>query len=307
MSAKKIHIIFNPASAGGKACKNKSRILAALRSQLGNGFEFSETRNETDAITFTRDAILSGCNVIVAVGGDGTVNQAVNGFFENGSILNPSARLGIISFGTGQGIAQSIGLPKDIKSQIKIIKNDFAGSIDVGKICFENGSPSMYFVNEFQFGIGGTMCKNISPVVKKFLGKFAFGFEAVKTLMTYRSNQFRMTINGKSIVQNIIGVIIANGAYTGGGMRLTPDAIPDDGLFEILLIKEMTLPDRLNSFSRIYSGKHLGMPGFQLLRTKELEFDYDNCLAAEADGEMITNKCISAEVIPSALKVLIKN
>ncbi|HMQ70066.1 MAG TPA: diacylglycerol kinase family lipid kinase [Ignavibacteria bacterium] len=307
MSVKNIHIVFNPASTGGKTGENKSMILTELHNQLGNGFELSETRNKTDAHTIAKKAISSGCKIIIAVGGDGTVNQVVNGFFENGSPLNQNPRLGILSFGTGQGFAQSIGLPKDIISQIKIIRNDYTRSIDVGKISFVNGQPSMYFVNELQFGIGGTICKNITPVVKKLLGKSAFGFEAVKTLMRQRANQFTMKINGKSITQNMIGVIIANGAYTGGGMRLTPDAIPDDGFFEVLLIKEMSLLKRLRSFTKIYSGKHLDMSGFQLFRTNELEFDNENFPDAEADGELISTKCISAEVIPSALKVLMKN
>lgn len=307
MSDQQIHIVFNPASAGGKTGLNKSRILTELKNQLGNSFRLSETRMKTDATIITREAIKNGCQVIVAVGGDGTINEVVNGFFENGILLNPYAKLGIISFGTGRGFAQSIGLPKDFTAQIKVIKNDIVKSIDVGRIKFENNHLTKYFVNEFQFGIGGTLSKNISARTKKILGKYAFGFEAVKTLLTYQADRFQMIINDKVITENIIGVIIGNGAYTGGGMMLTPYASLNDGILDVLMIKDMSILNRLFSFSRIYSAKHLGLRAFELFKTRTIEFIYKNGLAVEADGELINGKCTSVEIIPSVLKVISNN
>jgi YegS/Rv2252/BmrU family lipid kinase len=307
MSDQQIHIVFNPASAGGKTGNNKSRILTELKNQLGNNFAFSETRMKTDATIITREAINNGCHIVVAVGGDGTINEVVNGFFENGTLINPDAKLGIISFGTGQGFAQSIGLPKDLTVQIKVIKSDIAKSIDVGRIKFKDNHLTKYFVNEFQFGIGGTLNKNISARTKKILGKYAFGFEAVKTLLTYQADSFQMIINDKVITESIIGVIIANGAYTGGGMRLTPKALLYDGILDVLLIKDMSLLNRLFSFSRIYSAKHLDLKAFELFKTRKIEFIYKNGLAVEADGELINGKCTSVEIMPSVLKVISNN
>lgn len=307
MSNYKIHIIINPASAGGKTGESKEKILSELKKQIGSNFEFSETRAPYDATTITRKAITNGCQVVIAVGGDGTVNEVANGFFVNGKIINPDVKFGVISFGTGQGFAQSIGLPADLSTQIQIIKNDKAKLIDVGEIHFENNNLSKYFVNEFQLGIGGTLNKNISKLTKKVLGKFAFGFEAVKTLMYYQANDLQMVINGEVHTEKIIGVVISNGEFTGGGMRLTPFALTNDGLLDVLLIKEMSSLDRYISFSKVYSAEHINLEAFQLFRTKKIEFRYNNGLAVSADGEMITDKCISAEVIPSALKVISNN
>ncbi len=307
MSQKKIHIVFNPAAAGGRAGNNKNKILSALTNQLDNSFEFSETNSDTDATRITAQAIATGSNVIIAVGGDGTVNQVINGILQTGTNKDNHARLGVISFGTGQGFAQSIGLPKDLIAQIKIIKNDVWKLIDVGKITFEKDQSVKYFLNELQFGIGGTLCKNISSNTKKILGRFAFGFEAVKNLVRYEAGEIQMTTNERSFTGIVIGVVIANGSYTGGGMRLTPDALLDDGLLDVLVIGEMSLHNRLNGFSKIYSGKHIGMPAFKLFKTKDIKFGYNNSLCAEADGELIFNKCISAEVIPSGLRVISNN
>ena len=307
MSNCKIHIVINPASAGRKTGNNKNRILTELKSQIGNGFNFSETRMKDDATKITREVISNGCEVVIAVGGDGTVNEVVNGFFDNGKIINPDVKLGIISFGTGQGFAQSIGLPLDLSTQIQIIKNDKAELIDIGKVHFKNNNPSKYFINEFQFGIGGTLNKNISNFTKKVLGRFAFGFEAVKTLMYYQANDLQMIINDEVHNEKIIGLVISNGAFTGGGMRLTPYSLNNDGMLDVLLIKDMPLPDRLISFSKVYSGKHIDREAFQLFKTKKIELRYNNSLAVSADGEIISDKCVSAEVIPSILKVISNN
>ncbi len=307
MSQKKINIVFNPAAAGGRAGENKNKILSELTNHLGSSYEFSETHSNTDATGITAQAISSGSNVIIAVGGDGTINQVINGILQTGSNNNNQVRLGVISFGTGQGFAQSIGLPGDFAAQIKIIKNDVSKLIDIGKITFEKDQPIKYFLNELQFGIGGTLCKNISPNTKRMLGRFAFGFEAVKNLVRYEAEEIELTTDKGSVKEKAIGVVIANGSYTGGGMRLTPNALIDDGLFDVLVIEEMPLLKRLNGFSKIYSGRHIGMPAFKLFKAKKIKFGYSNSLCAEADGELVFNKCISAEVIPSALRVISNN
>lgn len=216
MSQNKIHIVFNPAAAGGKAGENKKRILSELRREFGNNFEFSETLSGIDAARIAGEAVDSGCDVIVAVGGDGTVNQVVNGIFQSSGQKRSQIKLGIISYGTGKGISQSLGLPEDLAAQIRVIKNDVSRSVDIGKINFENDQSAGYFINELQFGIGGKLNESISPLTKKIFGRFAFGFEAIKTLLNYRASQIKIELEQISETENVIGVIIANGPYTGG-------------------------------------------------------------------------------------------
>jgi len=307
MSDKKIHIVFNPVSAGGKTGQRKQKILSQLKYHFGNAFGFSETTESENATEITRRIIRNGCDIVIAVGGDGTVNQVLNGCFNNGISLNPDIKLGIIGCGTGQGFSQSLGLASDLSSQIRVIKDNRLASIDIGKITLQDNYNPRFFLNEFQLGIGGWLCKTISPRTKKMLGKFAFGFEAVKTLFKYQADEMEIIINDSSITEKIIGIVIANGAYTGGGMRLTPNALLNDGFFDVLVIKDMPVKDRLVSFSKIYSAKHLDLKAFLLFKTRKVEFKYNNGLAVSADGELITDKCVSAEVIPLALKVISNN
>lgn len=307
MSKCKTHIVLNPAAAGGKAGENKAEIIAEISRQLGNGFEVSETLGRNDAAMITSEAISAGCELIVAVGGDGTVSQVFNGFLLNGAMEDRRKRVGIISIGTGQGFAQSIGLPADLRSQIRLIRNNFTRPVDAGKICFGNGQTPEYFVNEMQLGIGGTLCRNTSPGIKRFLGRFSYSFEAVRTLLDFEACDIDMKSDECSFSGKVIDVVIANGACTGGGMRLTPDASPDDGLFDVLVIEDMPVIKRLRSFSLVYSGKHTGMPSFISFKTGRITFRCGKNMDAEADGELIADKCISAEVIPSAIRVISNN
>lgn len=195
----KIHIIFNPFAAGGRAGDNRSKIIAELTKQLGFGFEFTETGSIYDATDLAREAIVSGGRIIIAVGGDGTFNQVVNGFFEDEILLDPEVRLGIISLGTGQGFAQSLKLPSKLDAQVRLIKDGYYRSADIGLIRFRNNNVVKYFVNEFQFGIGGNLC-SISPITKRLLGKNAFGFEATRELLTFKAEKFAMSVNGSSCI-----------------------------------------------------------------------------------------------------------
>ena len=307
MSSKKIHIVINPASAGGKTGQIKEKLLREIIYYFGNDFSYSQTTSEVNASSLSSSAVQSGFETIVAVGGDGTANQVLNGFFNNWISLNPDVKLGIISLGTGQGFAQSLRLPSDLSSQIKIIKDNQIKLIDIGKISFTEEHSPKYFLNEFQFGIGALLNKNISPRTKKLLGRFAFGFEAVKTLFSYQSEELQLFINGKIIDEKIIGVVVANGAYTGGGMRLTPNALLNDGLLDVLIIKDMPVTERLISFSKIYSGKHLSLEPFQLLRVESIGCKYHNGLLIESDGELINSKCAGIEVLASSLNVISNN
>ncbi|MDT3696007.1 MAG: diacylglycerol kinase family lipid kinase [Ignavibacterium sp.] len=307
MSNKKIQIIFNPASAGGRTKQEKEKLLHQIKFYFGDGYIFSETTSESNATSFVQKAIENGSETIVAVGGDGTLNQVINGFFHNGIYINPDVALGVIGFGTGQGFAQSLGLPADLSSQVKLIKENPTKSIDIGKIHFNDNYLPKYFLNEFQVGIGGSINKTISPKTKKILRKFAFGFEAVKTLFSYEADELQILINGKTINEKIIGVVIANGEFTGGGMRLTPNALLDDGLFDVLVIKDMPLSQRYISFSKIYSGKHIDLDAFELHKVKNIEFNYQDGVLLSSDGELINSKCVGIEVLHSVLNVISNN
>ncbi|HVO75027.1 MAG TPA: YegS/Rv2252/BmrU family lipid kinase [Ignavibacteriaceae bacterium] len=302
MNAKIPYIIFNSFSAGGKTSKQMKSILGCIKSNWDN-FRFFITQDSLHAESVVRFSIKDGVELIIAVGGDGTIQSAANGFFENGNLINKDCALGIISSGTGQGLAQSLSIAPDILSQIELIKRDKTRCLDVGKIQFKEGSKPRYFINEFQAGIGGAVVKNVSVNLKKYGGKFSFGLGTLAAVFNYKPETMDFIMDNKRIIRNLLGLVVSNGKYTGGGMQLTPNASPADGLFDVLFIPSMSTLKRLTEFPKIYSAKHITSNGFEYFKARKIKMLNTNGSLIEADGELINEKCSTIEIVPHCLRV----
>ena len=306
MSAFRTHIIINPVSAGGKTWRRRELILSEIR-KCWDDFIIEYTEKPGDAVAKTRQAIMSGRNLIVAVGGDGTFREVVNGFYDNGRMINPECTLAIISSGTGQGFAQSLGYPKEIDKQFEVIKNLKVQKTDIGRINFLTGGHS-YFINEFQTGIGGEVVKNVGKDSKKRMGGFAFGLGVLKVINGFNPGYYSVQIDENlKVEEELTGVVVSNGNYTGGGMQLTPDASLDDGYLDVLLIPALTKKEMFTVFPRIYSGRHLNDKRFRCHKVKSLSFTFEKHVNYEADGELLKESAYKVEVMPSALNIIRPN
>ncbi len=307
MNTPRCHIILNPAAGSGKAGKEAPRILAALRRSLGGGYTLFLTRKPFDATAIAREVILEGAELVIAVGGDGTIQETVNGFFDDGHIINPDVQLGIISIGTGNGFAQSLGLPADIESQCEIIASGLVRRLDIGRTFFSYGNGklgSCYFVNECQAGIGGVVVENVRSQHKRLGGTLAFGLKTLGAALSFPEPEITVSMDGRpGPTLRFIGVVAANGNSMAGGMRLAPRADFADGLLDFLFMHEQTLVQRLRNFPKIYSGCHVEMPKFQYLRGRRLSMTAKEKVLFEADGELLGCLPCDVEIRPSALQV----
>ena len=287
----KTRVILNPASAGGKTRRNMNTILDALRREFGAELFCHVTRSAGDAEILARKAVRAGCDTLIAVGGDGTLQEVVNGFFENGRSVNPECRLGIIGSGTGRGFPLSLRLPKSLEEQIKVIRRDRVKRVDVGRITYRNirgFKLDRYFINECQAGIGGEVVKRVQNNHKRLGGLLAFGSVTVRTALQYREPVIRVTIDNKSVIEDrALGIVVANGEFTGGGMNLAPGADLSDGWFNVLIIHAQSVPQRLRNFPLIYSGKHINSPKFSYCKAKHLKIESTQNVDLEADGELL--------------------
>jgi diacylglycerol kinase (ATP) len=306
----RMHVIINPVSSGGKTGARQWEILSALERKLGSVYSLCVTSEPLEASFSARQAILDGSKLIIAIGGDGTIQETVNGFFSNGNVINPSCQLGIIDSGNGHGFAQSLGLPTGLGEQLEVIQKGQTQSIDLGKIVFsdEIGQPSEhYFINECQAGIGGEVVRRVQSKHKRLGGFIAFGAVTLLTALHYPNQSMTVEIDGMTgITERFIGVVVGNGNYMAGGMKLIPQAHVDDGLFDILLMHEQSIPQRLWNFPRIYSGRHLASPKFTLHRGKKVTLSSSERVDFEADGEFLGSLPCSIEIVPSALQVKLK-
>lgn len=307
MPGKNICVIINPYSAGGKTYNIAGEIISRLVKYFGINISIYCTENKTDAAEKVKREVLSGCKMVITVGGDGTIQGVVNGLFSNGELVNPQCGLGIISSGTGQGFAQSIGLPHSIDQQFEVLKSEAYKYCDLGRIEFLNNDlPPRIFINEFQIGIGGAVVKNLKSH-HRFLGsRAAFGISTLSQVHKHKNQPVNIRIDGKEIFDGkATGVVVANGAFTGGGMNLVPSADPFSQSLNVLVMKNMSPFQRMINFPKIYTGTHINSSKFIQYTGREIFLTSEDNSPAEADGEIMPGPPCRVTIIPSALKVFI--
>jgi len=303
----KTHVILNPASAGGKTGQKRAQILAALERHLGRAYSLCVTRRPLEATSSAREAVLAGSELVIAVGGDGTIQETVNGLFSQGRLINPDCQLGIINSGTGCGFLKSLNFPPDLESQCKVIGQEWTRLIDIGRAVFSNGNglgQERYFINECQAGIGGEVVKKVQSGQKKLGGFLAFGLNTLAVLLNYPNRRITVRVDdGPERTGRFMGIIAANGNSMAGGMQLAPQADVGDGMLDFLFIHEQTLSERLLNFPKIYWGSHIASPKFSYFRGKSLALTSEEDISFEADGELLGRLPCRVEILPSALRV----
>jgi diacylglycerol kinase (ATP) len=301
------HVILNPASGAGKTGKRQAEILALCDRHLGRQYTLCVTREPGEATDSARTAVAQGAELVVAVGGDGTIQEVVNGFFADGRPLNPDCALGIIDAGTGHGFAQSLRLPGELERQMELVAGPVSRRVDVGRASYADGGgrhKERYFVNECQAGIGGEVVRKVGTKNKRLGGTLAFGASTLAAALRYPNQVVTVQVDEQlPQTQKLIGVVMANGGFMAGGMKLAPGARLSDGLLDILLIHEQSLAERLKNFPRIYSGSHIGLPKFGLVRGRSISLSSPESVPFEADGELWGSLPCRVEILPEVLWV----
>jgi len=307
----KTTVIMNPASAGGKTARHLGTIKNMIVSHICKTPDFRVTEKPWDAALFTKNAIEQDASLLIVAGGDGTIQEVVNGYFDKNRMIGAKCSLGILNCGTGGGLAQSLGIPGSIKSQIDMIREGSVHKIDCGRVQYydhKHQYKTRYFINELQFGIGGTVVRQTGILKKRLGGNLAFGITTLKSVFTHPNQHLQIKVDAEKDINGLFtGIVVANGAYTGGGMNLTPGAKTDDGFFNILLIKDLSIKDRLIAFSKIYSGKHIKNGKFSYFTAKTLNVSSKEPVLVEADGELLGNLPCSVQIVPKAIPVLVAN
>ena len=179
--------------------------------------------------------------------------------------------------------------------------------MDLGYITFRDSAGkrvNRLFVNECQIGIGNEVASSVGKKSKILGGKISFGLAATFLAMFMKPLNLEIGYDNGSLSEyKLIGLVIGNGTECAGGMKLTPDAKLNDGLFDVLSIKDMTVGQRMLNLSKVYSGTHVFSPHFTVKRCKKLEIRSDNEVSAESDGEVLGIAPFDIEILPSAIKI----
>lgn len=280
--------VVNPHSANGKTRKRWPQYLKRLRGE-GYLIDFAYTSGPGDAVEITRQALREGRLRIISVGGDGTMNEVVNGFFSDCQLINPQAELAIFSHGTGGDFIRTLGCAKGIEGFLEILRNGKKRLIDVGEVSFYTNSGEKsrrYFLNVADVGLGGETVARVNGQSKSLGGKLSFLIGSIISILSYHNKVMKCEIDGNLICQGRLNsIMVANGRYIGGGMMIAPQARLDDGLFDIVILGDLSPWTILRHVPKIYRGAHLKIPGVSLYRGKTIAITSDEEVLLDLDGE----------------------
>ena len=302
--------ILNPRAAGGRGAKLWPKISAALEQRLGS-VEPLFTERPDHATELTRDALAQGYDLIIAVGGDGTANEVVNGFLKDDEPVNPSARVGFIPVGTGSDLQRTLGISSVVDEAVETIASGTPWPIDVGKatLVSHDGEPlSRYFVNLLSFGMGGDVSVRAKKNVFSGLsGNLAFLYATVAVFLTYRGKKVRVVLDGSPLPDELLvaNIAIGNGRYHGGGMQPCPRAVMDDGLLEVTTIRHLGMFEFIRDLRVLYSDDIYQHPKVDHFRATSIRAESDEVTRIEVDGEGLGRLPLEVTVLPRILPVVI--
>lgn len=299
-------VIVNPVAANGAVGKRWPQIRDILQAESGR-FDVSFTEAPNHATQLAREALAAGYRTIVAVGGDGTLNEVVNGLALEGAV-DPTVRLGIIPGGTGSDLVRTLGIPHDYRAACQRLRHSQPRGIDLGLItCVSEGREvRRYFINAAGLGFDGEVAERTNRSSKALGGTLPFLSSLFIKLLTYQNKTVEVTLDGQQCLQQKANsVIVCNGRYLAGGMYIAPHATLDDNFFDVIVIGDTSRLEVLANVPRIYRGTHLSHPKVDEYRAKEVQVKAQERMLLQADGELVGEAPATFQIIPQALHVLV--
>jgi len=277
----KIGVIRNPVAGGGRLDAHWTDVVATL-SQRFSDLEIRETEEPGDGAVLARDLVALGCEIVVAAGGDGTISEVADGLLQMQAETGSTAVLGILPCGTGLDFARGMGIPVDAAAAVERIASGTDRLIDAGRISFieDHGRlASRHFVNIASLGMSGATVR------------------------------VRITVDdGEPVEARVALVAVANEKFFGSGMMIAPDAVPDDGLFDIVILRAASKLKLIFDIRLLYGGRHRNHPAITILRGRKVVVEplgdpLANAALVDIDGESPGHIPATYEMVAKALKV----
>ncbi len=301
-------LIVNPRSAAGRTGKHFDRIARAVRGAIGD-FECAFTQARGDGSRLAREALAAGGQLIVAVGGDGTASEVVDGLAAFGRPRDPDALFGFVPRGTGGDLRRTLGLPQDLDAAARVLASRNAVVCDLGRIELVDGDgrPAVrHFVNVAGCGVSGVVSGEVNRGLRLGGGRLSFMLASAKALLRWSDQRIRWRADGGAWREEAITALsVCNGRFFGGGMQVAPGARIDDGLFDVVVWSGFGLADFVTKRRMLYDGTHVKLPNTQVLRARAVEAEPvgDAPVLMDVDGEQPGRLPARISLLPGALRV----
>ncbi|MFC1946215.1 diacylglycerol/lipid kinase family protein [Chloroflexota bacterium] len=304
MADRWMKLIVNPAAGAGRAGRQWPQVQGLLGS-IGLRYEHALTEARGHGIELAREAVRAGWEVVVSVGGDGTVHEVANGMHQAGG--GNDVTLGIIGIGTGTDYLRTLGISRRFEEACRALPLAGRQQVDVGLVDYTlDGKPQQrLFVNFAGAGFDAEIVRRTTQQYKSLgsLGSYLMGLLA--TVATYRNPEVTLAVDGEVSTRKACTVLVSNGRYGGGGMCPAPNADLTDGVFDLLVIGDISRPDLLWSLPRIYRGTHLTHPKVSLVNAREVSLTSARPLSLQADGELLGGLPARFSILPGALTIAV--
>ncbi|MDD5448769.1 MAG: diacylglycerol kinase family lipid kinase, partial [Actinomycetota bacterium] len=327
----RVLLVVNPVAGAGRARAIWSEFLQTIK-EMGFQPEFVFTKYARHGIELSKNAAEEGFETVVSVGGDGTTFEVINGLMSANVEKKP--RLGIVPLGRGSDFCRTIGLPQDWKSALAVLMSGRRRMVDVGAITYKSSDSTRdaYFLNIAGLGFDGEVTERANNMPREFTkligGSATYVLGAVVTFAKYFPKDIEIELDEGKMRTLATMVVVANGRYFGGNMRIAPDAILDDGFFDVVIVKEspdtplLEISDAsalcrgdvisglgakarmAKNFPRIYKGTHVKDRSVVVKRSSKVKVSSPDRLVLQVDGEVIGEGPLEARIIPSGLEII---
>lgn len=305
-------VIVNPKSAAGSTQSRWTKIAADLATHFG-AFRVEFTRSQGDGIRLAQTAAENGTKLIIACGGDGTINEVANGILNS----NRAAELGVLPSGTGGDFRRTLGIPSKSADAARVLQAGATKKIDVGHVSYLNDSgeaAARYFLNVSSVGLSASIIERVKTKNKLewlpndlLRGKATFALSTLQEVLELNHSTIRISIDDapeKSLKTILFAV--ANSRFFGGGMKIAPDAALNDGFFNIINIGDIKTAKILLNAYKLYNGTHLELDEVKFTLAKKIKvspFEKSELIHIETDGELPGKLPATFQIIPQALTV----
>ena len=288
--------------------KGKQKLLRTLDEIFGKGFfvKIKQTSETHRAVWLTTEAIVEGTDYLVAVGGDGTVNEVVNAHLDSGK--NKEILIGIIPIGRGNDFVKSLGIQKNIKSLFQAVQNNSFTSVDVGCLTFYDANKiaiNRYFINIADIGLGGLATQMIRTSPKYLGANISYAWAIFKSLIRYKSQKVKISTPDWIYEGDIISACMANGKFFGSGLCIAPDAKIDDGIAEIVLIGKVGIWDYLTKIPLLKKGKKINHPEVYYKKAMSCMIESQTPMPIDIDGEFVGHTPLKMVMKQKMVKILV--
>jgi diacylglycerol kinase (ATP) len=288
---KSYKLIVNPIAGGGRAKALIPKVENIFR-QAGAEFEIYTTKGPEDAIEAAAVAAREGFEIIVAVGGDGTLNEVLNG------IVGTEAVLAALHGGKGNDFATSVHMPRDVDSACRALLRAEIKAIDLGKVM------GRYFINSVGVGFDAAVAMRVNRGVKPFTGVSAYVYAFLLTLSAYEPVEMEIDLGKGPMTGKPLLVAVGIGQAYGGGMKILPDAVQDDGLFDVCIMETMDSLSLLYHFPKVFSGTLKNLEQAAMHRTSEVKLSLSEARPLHLEGEVLVGDYMHFTLEPKGMKVL---